>query len=58
MPPTQWWGVLGVAPSATLEQIGEAWKALVKEHHPDQGGDPERFNQIMAAYNQAKAEKR
>ena len=46
------WTILGVAPDATPDQIKAAYRQLVKDHHPDRGGDPERFMQIQQAYQQ------
>lgn len=42
---------LGVNRSATDEEIRRAYKKLVKENHPDIGGDPEHFKKINEAYN-------
>lgn len=43
--------VLGVAESATDKEITRAYRKLAKEHHPDSGGDEERFKEISAAYD-------
>jgi DnaJ-domain-containing protein 1 len=48
-----WWAELGVAPTADPVVIEAAWRALVKTHHPDAGGDPARFRTIQDAYQQA-----
>lgn len=50
-----WWSELGVAPNADPAVIEAAWRALVKAHHPDAGGDAERFRAIHEAYEQARA---
>src|SRR3954466_6831641 len=46
--------VLGVTPGATSEELHDAYRSLVKLHHPDRnGGSPEstrRFQEIQAAY--------
>lgn len=46
--------VLGVAPSATKDEIKAAYRRLAKEHHPDlHGGSKtaeDRFKEIQAAY--------
>lgn len=44
--------VLGVSPEADDIVIEAAYKVLVKEHHPDQGGDPENFKRIHDAYKE------
>ena len=41
---------LGVARSASQDEIKKAWKRLVMEHHPDRGGDAQRFIEINDAY--------
>lgn len=42
---------LGVDKSATQEEIKQAYRRLVKEHHPDKnGGDDTRFKEIASAY--------
>jgi curved DNA-binding protein len=42
---------LGVAETATDDEIKSAYRKLAKEHHPDRnGGDDARFKEISAAY--------
>lgn len=41
---------LGVDKSATQPQIKKAFRKLAMKHHPDKGGDPEKFKQISKAY--------
>ena len=33
--PRAWFTVLGVPPSATIEEVKQAYKALLKQNHPD-----------------------
>ncbi|MTI93934.1 MAG: J domain-containing protein [Firmicutes bacterium] len=42
--------ILGVAPDAPPEVIKAAFRALMKIHHPDVGGKPERARMIEEAY--------
>ncbi|MBI1921797.1 MAG: J domain-containing protein [Geobacter sp.] len=43
--------VLGLSSRASLKEIKERHRALVKEHHPDAGGmDVERIRRINDAY--------
>jgi len=37
---------LGLAPDATVEEIGRAYRALVLPVHPDHGGDPVAFAEL------------
>jgi hypothetical protein len=39
------------APSFILEAV---WRATVSKHHPDKGGDPERFLEMKTAYEKIK----
>lgn len=49
---TDFYKVLGVAPTATDKEISRAYRRLAKEHHPDtHPGSEERFKQISAAYD-------
>jgi len=42
--------VLGVDQKATTEEIKKAFRKLAIQHHPDKGGDTEKFKEINAAY--------
>ncbi|NUB91458.1 J domain-containing protein [Haloterrigena sp. SYSU A121-1] len=42
--------VLGLSPTADEREVRRAYRTLLKEHHPDQGGSRERFLQIKEAY--------
>lgn len=53
-----WWDGLGVPPNAPWDVIEANYRALVRQHHPDAGGDPELFMAINAAYEQAMAARR
>ena len=41
---------LGVDPEADSSVITAAWRAAVKKHHPDKGGDAETMRLLSAAY--------
>ena len=42
--------LLGVPRTATPEEIKKAYRQRVKQHHPDKGGDAEKFKRINEAY--------
>ncbi len=44
------YAVLGLNPNASVEEVKKAYRKKVKEHHPDAGGDPEKFKQVQEAY--------
>ena len=41
---------LGVQRDATEQDIKKAYRKLASKHHPDKGGDEERFKQINESY--------
>lgn len=43
--------VLGLAKGASKDEIKRAYRKLAVQHHPDKGGDPEKFKEISNAYN-------
>ena len=43
--------ILGVPKSASADEIKKAYRKLAREHHPDQGGDENRFKEIQGAYD-------
>ena len=45
------YATLGVARTATPDEIKRAFRKLASQHHPDKGGDTARFQQIQAAYD-------
>lgn len=42
---------LGVARTATADEIKRAYRRLASQHHPDKGGDKARFQEIQEAYD-------
>lgn len=42
---------LGVAESSTQDEIKRAYRKLAIEHHPDKGGNEDKFKKISEAYN-------
>jgi len=43
--------ILGVDKNASADQIKKAYRKLSKEHHPDVGGDENKFKEIASAYD-------
>ena len=43
--------VLGLEAAATAEEVKAAFRRLAREHHPDRGGDVERFQRVQAAHD-------
>jgi len=46
--------VLGIEPTASQEEKEKAWKLIRSKHHPDKGGDPQKFKEAQAAWDQIK----
>ena len=42
--------ILNSKPSDTIDKIKKRYKKLCIKHHPDTGGDPERFHEIQKAW--------
>lgn len=42
---------LNLSDTATQEEVKAAYRKLAMKHHPDRGGDPEKFKEINTAYS-------
>jgi DnaJ-domain-containing protein 1 len=42
--------VLGLPSNATQQQIKRRYRTLAKQYHPDRGGDQQKMQRIIAAY--------
>lgn len=49
-PTANYYDTLGVKKDATADQIKKAFRKLARKHHPDVGGDEEKFKEINSAY--------
>lgn len=45
-----YYSVLGIDRNASNDDIKQAFRRLAREHHPDRGGDENKFKQINEAY--------
>ena len=54
IPPTLAYTTLYLTPSAPDFVIQAVWRVLAKKHHPDLGGDPEKFKEFKDAYDKVK----
>jgi hypothetical protein len=43
--------LLGLAPGASDDQIESAFRKAARRHHPDVGGDPKQFRELVDARN-------
>jgi hypothetical protein len=50
-PKSIWWQVLGCSETATVDEIQAAYRAKVKQVHPDAGGSIDDFHQVQIAYD-------
>ena len=52
------YGVLGLEPGADDAAIEQAYRRLIKKHHPDRsGGDTARATEINRAYRELRADR-
>lgn len=50
MPNKDYYAILGVQKNASEDDIKKAFRRLAHEHHPDKGGDQQKFKDINEAY--------
>lgn len=48
---TDYYTILGVSETATPDEIKKAYRKLANQHHPDKGGDQDKFKDISVAYD-------
>lgn len=49
-PSANYYDILGVKKDASADDVKKAFRRLARKHHPDAGGDEEKFKEINAAY--------
>lgn len=47
---TDYYKILGVSKDASADEIKKAYRKLARKHHPDAGGDEDKFKEINEAY--------
>ncbi|KAJ8633744.1 hypothetical protein MRB53_027080 [Persea americana] len=47
---TKYYEILGVSKSASQDELKKAYRKAAISHHPDKGGDPEKFKELSQAY--------
>eukprot|EP00894_Picocystis_sp_ML_P000110 jgi/Pico_ML_1/50627/g1806.t2 len=48
---TKFYELLGLDKNASADEIKKAYRKQAIKHHPDKGGDPEKFKEIGQAYD-------
>lgn len=46
------WSILNVPKNSSKELVKKSYRKLALIHHPDKGGDPEKFRQVTDAYHE------
>ena len=49
--PASLYDVLGVGRGASPDELKKGYRKLALQHHPDKGGEPDKFKQIQHAYD-------
>lgn len=47
---SKYYDILGIAKTASADEIKKAYRKAAIKEHPDKGGDPEKFKEIAQAY--------
>lgn len=49
-PSSNYYDILGIKKDASADEVKKAFRRLARKHHPDAGGDEEKFKEINEAY--------
>lgn len=49
-PSRDYYDILGIKKDASADEVKKAFRRLARKHHPDAGGDEEKFKEINEAY--------
>ena len=44
------YSVLGLKEDASIEECKKAYRVLCRKYHPDNSGDPDKYNAVVKAY--------
>jgi DnaJ-class molecular chaperone len=47
---SDYYNILGISKSASDDEIKNSYRKLARTHHPDKGGDKDKFQKIQEAY--------
>ena len=50
---SNWWEILGIKQDSSKKEKINAYKAMAKIHHPDNGGNAEQFIKVRKAYEES-----
>ena len=50
--------LLGLSPTASLDEVERAYRQKAKKHHPDHGGDDDTMRALNEAYNRIRKSRR
>jgi molecular chaperone DnaJ len=51
VPNKDYYAILGLDKAASENDVKKAYRQLAREHHPDHGGDEEKFKEVAEAYD-------
>ena len=55
---TDYYNILEIKPPSNAQEIKKSYYRLAMKHHPDKGGDQQKFKEISEAYQVLSDQKR